>query len=232
MVRPPPPPQKQARKSFAILSLEVSRDMKSVAAGPLSKHTQFAPSHLDSDQPYRNKHIQICTLSLGMTALWTYSNRAVQIRVGLELAEASTDRGPNPQASLSPFLRSPGFFIISVFSQKSPCAHKNKIGTPPSPRKPKVPPRLKRGILWTWRFSCRTKEKIPGAHKIGAPISGTRKLTKMEGATQAKPPFSKTPFSHIFQTFGTPAPGNSGPRETFLASGRETPPRPTKPLIS
>ena len=38
-------------------------------------------------RPYRNKHTQICTLSLGMTALWPYSNRAVQIRVGFELAE-------------------------------------------------------------------------------------------------------------------------------------------------
>ena len=31
------PPQKQAQKSFAILSLEVSRDMKTIAAGPPSK---------------------------------------------------------------------------------------------------------------------------------------------------------------------------------------------------
>ena len=30
------PEQKQARKTFAILSLQVSRDMKSIAAGPLS----------------------------------------------------------------------------------------------------------------------------------------------------------------------------------------------------
>ena len=30
------PQKKQARKSFAILSLQVSRDMKSIAAGPLS----------------------------------------------------------------------------------------------------------------------------------------------------------------------------------------------------
>ena len=33
---PPPPKKKQARKSFAILSLQVSRDMKSIVAGPLS----------------------------------------------------------------------------------------------------------------------------------------------------------------------------------------------------
>ena len=33
------PHKKQARKSFAILSLQVSRDMKSIATGPLSFHT-------------------------------------------------------------------------------------------------------------------------------------------------------------------------------------------------
>ena len=38
-------------------------------------------------RPHGSKHTQICTLSLGMTALWPYSNGAVQIRVGLELAE-------------------------------------------------------------------------------------------------------------------------------------------------
>ena len=41
-----------------------------------------------SDQPYRNKHSQICTPSLGTTPLWPYSNLAVQIRVGLELADS------------------------------------------------------------------------------------------------------------------------------------------------
>ena len=43
-------------------------------------HPNFAPSHHDNDQLCRNKRTQICSLSLGMTALlWTYSNRAVQI---------------------------------------------------------------------------------------------------------------------------------------------------------
>ena len=42
------------------------------------------------DQPHRNKHTQICTPSLGTTAVWPYSkkNGAVQIRVALELADA------------------------------------------------------------------------------------------------------------------------------------------------
>ena len=39
------------------------------------------------DRPYRNKHTQICTPSLGTTALGPYANGAVQIRVGLESAE-------------------------------------------------------------------------------------------------------------------------------------------------
>ena len=38
-------------------------------------------SHQRSDWPYRNKHTQTCTLSLGMTALWPYSTGAVQIRL-------------------------------------------------------------------------------------------------------------------------------------------------------
>ena len=45
---------------------------------------------------------------------------------------------------------------LSIY-QKNPRAHKNKIGTPP-PKKPKVPPPLKRGILWTLVFL--QKERI------------------------------------------------------------------------
>ena len=33
-----------------------------------------------SDRPYRNKRTQICAPSLGTTALWPYSNGAVQLR--------------------------------------------------------------------------------------------------------------------------------------------------------
>ena len=38
-------PQKQARKSFVILSLQVSRDMKSIAAGPLRLRVPFRNSY-------------------------------------------------------------------------------------------------------------------------------------------------------------------------------------------
>ena len=70
-------------------------------------------------------------------------------------------------------------FNLFIFSnpwrkfQKNPRAHKNKIGTSlPSPQ-PKMPP-LKRRILWTWRFSSRKNASFPGAHQIGAAISGPR----------------------------------------------------------
>ena len=56
--------------------------------------------------------------------------------------------------------------------QKNPRAHKNKNRHFPPP-KPKIPPPLKRGILWTQVFL--QKEGIfPGVHKIGAAISGPR----------------------------------------------------------
>ena len=55
--------------------------------------------------------------------------------------------------------------------QKNPRAHKNKIGTPPPPKKPKIPPPpLKGGILWTW-VSCRKNAFFRGAHKTGGLIS-------------------------------------------------------------
>ena len=60
----------------------------------------------------------------------------------------------------------------SALFQKNPRAHKNKSALPPPKKNPKYPP-LKGGILWTWFFL--QKERIfPGAHKIGAAISGPR----------------------------------------------------------
>ena len=59
---------------------------------------------------------------------------------------------------------------------KNPHAHKNKIGTsaPPFQKNHDPPPALKGGILWAWGFSSRKSPKMPGAHKIGAAISGPR----------------------------------------------------------
>ena len=60
------------------------------------------------------------------------------------------------------------------FISENPRAHKNKIGTfPPHPKNLKYP-HQKRGILWTWRFSCRKSAIFPGAQKNGAAISGPR----------------------------------------------------------
>ena len=45
----------------------------------------------------------------------------------------------------------------------------------PPPKNTEIPPPpLKRGILWAWRFSCRKNAIFPGAHQIGAAISGPR----------------------------------------------------------
>ena len=65
--------------------------------------------------------------------------------------------------------------VKGTIDRKNPHAHKNKIGTstPPSWKKPRTPP-LKGGILWAWGFSSRKNPKMPGAHKIGAAISGPR----------------------------------------------------------
>ena len=54
--------------------------------------------------------------------------------------------------------------------QKNSRAHKIKSALPPLPQNPKSP--QKQGISWAWRFSCRKNAFFPGAHKIGATISG------------------------------------------------------------
>ena len=59
-------------------------------------------------------------------------------------------------------------------ARKNPHAHKNKIGTSTPPSKKAQKPPLKGGILWAWGFSSRKNQKMPGAHKIGAAISGPR----------------------------------------------------------
>ena len=58
--------------------------------------------------------------------------------------------------------------------QKNPRAHENKVGTSPAQKTQNTPPQKKRGILWTWRISCRKDAFFPGAHKIGAALSGPR----------------------------------------------------------
>ena len=55
-----------------------------------------------------------------------------------------------------------------------PALIKIKLALPPPPsKKPQHPP-LKGGILRAWWFSSRKNQKMPGAHKIGAAISGPK----------------------------------------------------------
>ena len=60
-----------------------------------------------------------------------------------------------------------------TLNQKNPRAHKNKIGTSPPPPNPKrkIPPPKMRNFM-DIVFSCRKNAIFPGAHKIGAAISG------------------------------------------------------------
>ena len=48
------------------------------------------------------------------------------------------------------------------------------ISALPPPKKPKIPPPLRRGIFWTWVFFLQKERIFPGAHEIDAPISGPR----------------------------------------------------------
>ena len=58
--------------------------------------------------------------------------------------------------------------------RKIPTPIKIKLALPPHPSKRPNPPPPKTRILWAWGFSSRKNQKMPGAHKIGAAISGPR----------------------------------------------------------
>ena len=70
---------------------------------------------------------------------------------------------------------------------KIPTPVKIKLALPPpllnKPTTHNPPPKKTEKILWAWGFSCRKNQKILGAHKIGAAISGPRiagrKITDM-----------------------------------------------------
>ena len=59
--------------------------------------------------------------------------------------------------------------FLSLAFYNAPSLHTVK---PPLPKNPRPP--LKQGILWAWGFASRKNQKLPGAHKIGAAISGPR----------------------------------------------------------
>ena len=56
-------------------------------------------------------------------------------------------------------------------SQTNPRAYENKIGTPPSKNQKKHP---KTRTFMGMEVSYRKNQKVPGAHRIGAAISGPR----------------------------------------------------------
>ena len=69
--------------------------------------------------------------------------------------------------------------------------------------KPKIsPPHPKRGILWTWRFSCRKKAFSPGVHKIGAAISGPRIADEFYGHEDFSEPSGAPGLHALLNYFG------------------------------
>ena len=67
--------------------------------------------------------------------------------------------------------------------RKIPAPIKIKSALPPplSKKKTQPPSPPKRGVLWAWGFSSKESPKIPGAHKIGAAISGPRIAQELSG---------------------------------------------------
>ena len=60
--------------------------------------------------------------------------------------------------------------LIQCHFRKIPAPIKIKSVLPPPKTNQNTPP-LKRGILWTRRFSCRKNAFFPGVHRIGAAMS-------------------------------------------------------------
>ena len=69
-------------------------------------------------------------------------------------------------------------FGLVFFSEKSPRAFK-KIGTPPPPQTQNPPPPKKRGILWTWKFSCRKKAFFQVSVKLAQPFPAPELRTRI-----------------------------------------------------
>ena len=85
-------------------------------------------------------------------------------------------RGCSGSGHLESLQQAGAFLTPKAFHlRKIPAPIKIKSAPRPLPEKTQnTPPPLKRGILWTWRFSCRKNAIFPGAHKFGSAISGPR----------------------------------------------------------
>ena len=99
-----------------------------------------------------------------------------------------------PKFHFEPF--SAHFSHFQGHFQKNPRAHKNKIGTPPPPKKnPKYPPHPKRGILWAWVFPAErahfSRAPIKLAQPFPAPELRAKTLRTRGFSGPFFPPFSR-----------------------------------------
>ena len=116
--------------------------------------------------------------------VWASSDIAKSIKPRQPGAECTTNKsssldrfmnfwGMCPKGGPIKFASCWHWYELVSFFQKNPRAHKDKIGTyPPPPKNSKYPP-LKRGSLWALLF-LQNGRIFPGAHQIGATISGPR----------------------------------------------------------
>ena len=80
-----------------------------------------------------------------------------------------------------PYCGGMAHFCSDPNTRKNPHAHKNKIGTstPPPSKKTQTPPPQKEEFYGHGGFPSRKNQKMPGAHKIGAAISGPELRTEI-----------------------------------------------------
>ena len=64
--------------------------------------------------------------------------------------------------------------LCNVMPENSTIKIRSELPPPPPSKRKTDPPPLRREILWAWGFPAERTKKTPGAHKIGAPISGPR----------------------------------------------------------
>ena len=95
----------------------------------------------------------------------------------LAITDFHAKKAQHVQLFENPFLEPP-HSIFPRIGQKNPRAHKNKIGTPPPPN-PKIPPPLKRGILWTWVFPAERAHFFQVSIKLAQPFPAPELRTRI-----------------------------------------------------
>ena len=217
-------PQKQARKSFAILSLQVSRDVTSIAAGPLRWGDLFA-QHWCIDSGFQNLVAPYCAIPRDylsdtplLRALWGFwcLKMANRVRYPPPFLSISPVENMQSGAAIPPPLKRGISAILARYPRKTrqtardissailsrkgiaryggvsrtgplsskirgfpqigkiPTLIKLKLALPPPLSRNPTPPPPKRKNFMGMGFLSRKNQKMPGAHKIGAAISGPR----------------------------------------------------------